>query len=1510
MRRALLGLAFVVLGAPLLLLAAAAIVGSTPAGQRRLAAEIVARVNPLFAGRVALERAAVGLDGIELEGVRVWAPGEEEPFLEADRAFVAPALAAPMLQGRVRVYDARIEGGRMSILSPADGGPANVARAFAPRSGGAGGGGSATPWEVVVDRLALERVALVVGTSGAPPLVDLSEGALEVRGRIDAEGAEVRGVVSAALAAPVRGRASLAIEGALADGFRHVEVRRLDGRFGGSTVAFSGAADLPSLSAEVRELQARLLPEDVPGLVDGWSPTAALRVAGEARFANGTLAATLDLAQEAGDDVVSASAREGAPPPRHLRVEGELQPVAGAWRVQLRGAALDPRGFDARAPAGAVDLAAALQGTGLGALAGTIDLPAIALGEAAAGPVHVDASWQDERLDLRAVRAQIAGGSVAASGWTGTSRGDVRFDLDAKNARQLVASVRALAAAAGVAPPELPAVQGGARIRGRVHGNWARPSLDADVRAATLAVGGARFDDLQAKAELSGLPAAPSGVVTARLGALRAGSTQLAAVGADLRLAGNRVSGTLDGSTPAGHVRADVDLTAAKAWQELRFDRLDLAWPSATWRLRRHAIVALADGVRVEGLSLASNHGATLEADGALRANGRIALDLRAGGVNLGRLPPALAPAELGLAGVASARAQLQGTLARPRGEMQVQLAGGAIGGIDGIDARADLRLDGKSVLATWQGNHGAAAFDGEGRLPWPIDRKAPLQVDARLRELDLGEVARLLALPEPLAGTVQADVRLEGTLADPRGTIDVQGSELALRGVEHARAGLNAELGRQVVVNASASAGTGNLGGTFTFGASAAALVERPEAILDAPLTGTLDAKALEIARLAFALAPAPDDAGDHPGLRGSLGVEAQLEGTLRRPRGTARLALADAWNGRIGPLDADVTVHATDASSRVELASKLLGKPFLSGSVDVMAALERLLEPAALRSTALHGEIAARSLEVGAIAWAFGYREEAAGTVSGTLRLAGTTGAPRVDLAATTSGLALGGVDWGEVDVSARYLDRKLGGGVALRGAAGGDAELRGTWPVDLSLPAIGGGSVAALASAPLDLAFTAHALDLRFLEGLSPDLRQAEGILDGQVLVRGPRTLPAFDGALALREGRFGWTGLGEIRQVALELELQPDAIRLRRFEGQSSGTVRVSGAATRAGASSPYALDFAVESQRFAITTSDLVRGWLDADAHLTGTAGTAGIDANLSIARAQIELANTPSKDVQSLDPHPDFVIVRGGAAVVRRKQVRARGPSDFPVVVAVVSEQPIEIRGPDVQIEASSDLKILLPDGNLQLVGAVQVESGHVLVMSRRFEFARGRVYYTGAEEPGDPRLDVVAQHESPYALVTVSVGGTARKPTTNLRANPPMSEAEIANLLATGRPQLQAGSGGVSEMSGAASAVGALLTTQLKKGIAAKLPLDVISFETNEGFASSRLEAGTYVTDRIYLGYARRFENASASQRERERENANEVRLEYQLAPRWSLEVTYGDANVGGADLFWTRDF
>jgi translocation and assembly module TamB len=128
------------------------------------------------------------------------------------------------------------------------------------------------------------------------------------------------------------------------------------------------------------------------------------------------------------------------------------------------------------------------------------------------------------------------------------------------------------------------------------------------------------------------------------------------------------------------------------------------------------------------------------------------------------------------------------------------------------------------------------------------------------------------------------------------------------------------------------------------------------------------------------------------------------------------------------------------------------------------------------------------------------------------------------------------------------------------------------------------------------------------------------------------------------------------------------------------------------------------------------------------------------------------------------------------------------------------------------------------------------------------------------------------------------------------------MDESQIALLIATGQTSLKAGSGGVGTLSteeAGTAALGVVATQVFKDVIADKLPVDSVSLD------SSQLRAGKYVTDKIYVGYTRRF-NAKIEQGE----NTNEVRVEYQISPRWTFESRYGDNQSGGASLIWSLDY
>ena len=242
----------------------------------------------------------------------------------------------------------------------------------------------------------------------------------------------------------------------------------------------------------------------------------------------------------------------------------------------------------------------------------------------------------------------------------------------------------------------------------------------------------------------------------------------------------------------------------------------------------------------------------------------------------------------------------------------------------------------------------------------------------------------------------------------------------------------------------------------------------------------------------------------------------------------------------------------------------------------------------------------------------------------------------------------------------------------------------------------------------------------------------------------------------------------------------------------------------------------------------------------------------------------------------------------------------------FELTVTASAPGNLWVQSSDAKIEAAAHLRVVVGRGPPLLSGNVRTLLGRADVLGRRFDLSAGRL--TWLNEPADnPRLDLQAVHVNlrEQVKVLVHVTGTARAPRLELSSEPSLDEQQIATLLATGRRELRPGSAGVSS-GGAASVLTGLAADRLRRALATRLPLDVLQVEVGDrGLSATELEAGSYLTDRIYVGYRRNF-GADAQRGE----NSNEVRVEYQVSPHFSLESQYGDAGRGGANVVYSRDY
>jgi translocation and assembly module TamB len=577
------------------------------------------------------------------------------------------------------------------------------------------------------------------------------------------------------------------------------------------------------------------------------------------------------------------------------------------------------------------------------------------------------------------------------------------------------------------------------------------------------------------------------------------------------------------------------------------------------------------------------------------------------------------------------------------------------------------------------------------------------------------------------------------------------------------------------------------------------------------------------------------------------------------------------------------------------------------------------------------------------------------------------GTLDTPQVDLTAGVQKLGVGDLALGQARMHYAYKDTRSVFDALLTGPTGGTLLVNGGVEMDVSLPAIQRGIQ--YTRAPLEVTLKARNFDPSFLSGAVEMVRSLGGVMQADATVAGTVGAPTFQGTLAWKDGRLGLMGMGEYRDIQLALDANQEAITLATLSANAgNGWLRL-GAPLRAVRSgegefelrSPEEVDYPIVTNDFPIIYEDQLMALVSLRGKIEGTLSERLVNLrNVEIPEATIQLPELKRKDLQPLERPGDVVLVRNGVPIERRKrkaqpqaspgqpqpeaqprtpeQVQAKADARLNAQLPAGAmggsgtegeegeeddqEAPLRtywmnvnaprnlwVKGSDVNVELglSEDFRIEYRE-EARMFGEVSVKRGRVDVLGRRFDVQNdSQVRFTGP--PTVPYINVTAEHKNETAKVTVfvTIRGQGRDLTLKPTSNPPLPESEIYTLLATGRRTLERGSGASMTASAqAASVVGSLVANEARKALSEKLPLDVLSIEAgDQGLAGAKLEVGTYVTDKIYVGYTGRV-GADPNQGE----NANAVRFEYQLGARWTLEGQYGDARSGGLDLIWSNEY
>ncbi len=414
------------------------------------------------------------------------------------------------------------------------------------------------------------------------------------------------------------------------------------------------------------------------------------------------------------------------------------------------------------------------------------------------------------------------------------------------------------------------------------------------------------------------------------------------------------------------------------------------------------------------------------------------------------------------------------------------------------------------------------------------------------------------------------------------------------------------------------------------------------------------------------------------------------------------------------------------------------------------------------------------------------------------------------------------------------------------------------------------------------------------------LAPPGWRLRGSLTTDLTIAGTRADPQLTGAVGAEDLSLRSVVDGiELQNGRLRGHLEGRRLLIDEFVLRGAGPAESGGALVATGEGSwtdsgPQVRMSAQVTRLRASIRSDrqlTVSGTIAARHDATGT----HVNGNLKVDRALIIL---PEEATPKLG---DDVVVRGAAGPVTQVEARAseqaaRTPAQR-VTLAVDLDLGNDFRVQGVGIDtrlrgtlAVSGQSIAAP----RLVGTIQATGGEYRAYGQRLDIERGVVRFTGPLD--NPALDIRAIRPNLVQRVGVQITGRALSPFVRLYSEPDMADVEKLSWLVTGRASASGGAEAALVQQAALALLASRSGAAGKRGLAASLGLDELSFK-REGPEGPSVTLGKRFGRNFYAAYERSLSGALGT-----------LYVFYDLTQRVTVRAQTGERTA--VDLIYTFTF
>lgn len=490
--------------------------------------------------------------------------------------------------------------------------------------------------------------------------------------------------------------------------------------------------------------------------------------------------------------------------------------------------------------------------------------------------------------------------------------------------------------------------------------------------------------------------------------------------------------------------------------------------------------------------------------------------------------------------------------------------------------------------------------------------------------------------------------------------------------------------------------------------------------------------------------------------------------------------------------------------------------------------------------------------------------------GVANARASLGGTLRSPRADATLRVSGLkaqqttqaGLPGID---ANLDAQWRDRRLSmtGRIAMPKNAGtltANAAVPLVMDPDsyaVSLPS--NGALEAAVNGTLDLSLVNDIL------ASSGD--RARGSLQLDVRAGGTVEKPSLGGSVVLANGRYENRASGAvISNIQARLVGDGDVFTIQSFQGRTrnGGAISASGV-IRPAAPADRQLDIALKADNARLVEIDLATAEIGANLTLTGGFANARLAGPVDIRRAEIQIPDRMPASVVDLKVTEvgkgrargtTQVSTAGGSR--RIPQPEEAPPAATPFVLAldmtVNAPNQIFVRGRGLDAELGGNLRVGGTAAAPELTGRFSILKGSLNLLARNFEFKRGIFDFDGGL---DPRLDLLAEATANGITAQVVVSGTPRQPKIELTSPQGLPQDEVLAGVLFGKSVGDLSAAEAVQLAQSAAALagvgggGGGILDRVRRG----LGVDRLDFTQGENGKGGAVQAGRYVSDRVYVG-------------------------------------------------------